>query len=220
MTKQFTLYSHRIGPNGWKVAQLLCELGLEYETIFKDFGDGENGMKTPKFEAINPNGRIPALVDHSNNDLIIWESGAIILYLVKKYDPDHMLYPESLEEQALVDIWFFYQMTGFGPYTGQAIWFKVLAGNKNVDAGDRYVAEVHRMCQVLNGHLEREGSGWLALGKCTIADLSFLQWVRFLDRLGINLEKEYPVVYKWKEAMVARPGVQASDAGGDWRPLP
>ncbi|KAK9351965.1 glutathione S-transferase [Lipomyces doorenjongii] len=216
MAKQFTLYSHPVGPNGWKVAQVLCELGLEYETVFKDFGDGENGMKTSEYEKINPNGRIPALVDHSNNDFIIWESGAIILYLVKKYDTEHKLYPASLEDQTLVDTWFFFQMTGFGPYTGQAVWFKVLTGNKNVEASDRYVAEVHRMCKVLSGQLEKEATGWLVLGKCTIADLSFLQWVRFLYRLGIDLEKEYPLVNKWKEAMLAKPGVKASTVGEVW----
>ncbi|KAK9323291.1 glutathione S-transferase [Lipomyces orientalis] len=219
MTKQFTLYSHSVGPNGWKVAQVLCELGLEFQTVMKEFGSVENGMKTPEFEKINPNGRIPALVDHSNNDLIIWESGAIILYLVKKYDPEHKLYPASLEEQALVDTWFFYQMTGFGPYTGQAIWFKVLTKNQNVEAGDRYVAEVRRMCKILNDQLEKEATGWLVLGKCTIADLSFLQWVRFLYRLKVDVEEEYPAVHKWKEAMLARPAVQASTEGEAWPEL-
>ncbi|KAK9453296.1 glutathione S-transferase [Dipodascopsis uninucleata] len=212
-----TLYSHKVGPNGWKVAQVLCELGLEYETIFKEFGDGENGMKTPEFEAINPNGRIPALVDHSNNELTIWESGAIILYLVKKYDPEHKLYPATLEEQALVDTWFFYQMTGFGPYLGQAVFFKVLEGNKNVAASERYVAETHRMLKVLTKQLTREGSnGWLVLGKLTIADLSFLQWVRFLYKIGIDISTEYPAVHEWKESMLSRPGVQKSTEGEVW----
>ncbi|KAK9463304.1 glutathione S-transferase [Lipomyces oligophaga] len=214
---QFTLYSHPVGPNGWKVAQVLCELGLEYETIMKDFGDVENGMKTPEFEAINPNGRIPVLIDHSAGDLIIWESGAIILYLVKKYDPEHKLYPASLEEQALVDTWFFFQMTTYGPYTGQAVWFKVLTGNENPKASERYVGEVHRMCKVITKQLEKPDSkGWLVLGKCTIADLSFLQWTRFLYRLEIDIAKEYPTMNSWVEAMLAFPGVKKSTEGEVW----
>ncbi|KAK9469997.1 glutathione S-transferase [Dipodascopsis tothii] len=217
MAPQFTLYSHKMGPNGWKVAQVLCELGLEYETVMKEFGDGENGMKTPEFEAINPNGRIPALVDHSNGDLTLWESGAIILYLVKKYDPEHKLYPADISEQAIVDTWFFYQMTGFGPYLGQAVWFTLFHPDRIPSATDRYVAETHRNLKVLTGRLESEGSnGWLALGKMTIADLSFLQWVRFLYKININIEKDYPTVFAWKEKMLSREAIQKSTVGEVW----
>ncbi|KAK9469112.1 glutathione S-transferase [Lipomyces arxii] len=217
MSAQFTLYSHVIGPNGWKVAQVLCELGLEYNTVMMEFGDGENGVKGPEFLKINPNGRIPALIDHSANDLIIWESGAIIYYLIKKYDTEHKLYPASPEEQALVDTWFIFQVSSFGPYTGQAVWFKVLTGNVNTAATDRYMFEVHRMCKLLSGQLSLEGSnGWLVLGKCTIADLAHLQWVRFLFKLGIDLETEYPAMYKWKEAMLARPAIARSTVGEVW----
>ncbi|KAK9479726.1 glutathione S-transferase [Lipomyces japonicus] len=217
MSPKLTLYSHKVGPNGWKVAQVLSELGLEYETIFKEFGDGENGMKTPEFEKINPNGRIPALVDHSNNDLIIWESGAIILYLVKKYDTEHLLYPASIEEQAIVDTWFLYQLTGFGPYLGQAVWFKVLTGNTNVEASERYIKETHRNLKVINKQLEKEGSnGWLALGKITIADISFLQWVRFLYKIEIDIKTEYPAVYDWQERLLARPAIKKSTEGEVW----
>ncbi|KAK7208334.1 glutathione S-transferase C-terminal-like protein [Myxozyma melibiosi] len=214
-----TLYSNPVGPNGWKVAQVLCMLGLEFETVMKDFGDAENGVKHPDFLKINPNGRIPALVDHTADDLVIWESGAIIMYLVKKFDKEHKLYPEGLKEQALVDTWFFYQMASFGPYTGQAVWFKVLIENKEPYGTERYVGEVHRHLKVLEQQLTLPDSqGWLVLGKCTIADLSFLQWVRFLYRLGIDTEKEYPAVHKWKEAMLAFDGVKASTVGEVWVP--
>lgn len=90
---------------GWKVAQVLSELSLVYHTIYLAFGNGVNGMKTPDYEKLNPNGRIPALVDHGNNDLVVWESGAIILYLVKKYDKQFKLWAQTLEEQASIETW-------------------------------------------------------------------------------------------------------------------
>lgn len=90
---------------GWKVAQVLSELSLVYHTIYLVFGNGVNGMKTPDYEKLNPNGRIPALVDHGNNDLVVWESGAIILYLVKKYDKQFKLWAKTLEEQASIETW-------------------------------------------------------------------------------------------------------------------
>lgn len=75
------------GPNPLKVAILLEKLGLSYEVIPLDFSnDAQNGVKGSKFLAVNPNGRVPALVDHQNGDLVIWESGAILFYLVEQYD--------------------------------------------------------------------------------------------------------------------------------------
>lgn len=116
---QFTLYSHRVGPNGFKVAQVLCELGLHFRTIFLEFGTGENGIKSLAFEAINPNGRIPALVDHSANDLAVWESTAIITYIAKKHDTEFKVWAQSFEDQALIETWLAYQLSGQGPYIGQ-----------------------------------------------------------------------------------------------------
>ncbi|KAK9469998.1 glutathione S-transferase [Dipodascopsis tothii] len=211
---QFTLYSHGRGPNGWKVAQVLCELGLEYETVMMAFDESEDGVKGPKYLAINPNGRIPALIDHSNNDLTVWESGAIILYLVKKYDTEHKLYPADVSEQAIVDTWLFYQVSGFGPYLGQAFWFKYFHGEQIPSAIDRYVAEARRNLKVLEGRLSAEGSnGWLALGRITIADISFLQWVQLVKNIEINIETEYPAVHAWIEAMLAREAIKKANVG-------
>lgn len=89
MVSQFTLYTHNGGPNGWKVAIVLEELGLSYDSIYLDFNSGEH--KEEKHTKYNPNGRIPTLIDHQNNDLVIWESNAILLYLVGKYDKDHKI---------------------------------------------------------------------------------------------------------------------------------
>jgi len=107
---QFTLYSQS--------STILCKLGLHYCTIFVEFGSGENGITTLAYEAINPNGRIPALVDRCANDLTVWDSGAIITYIVKKYGADFKLWAERVEDQALIEAWLAYQLSGQGLYVG------------------------------------------------------------------------------------------------------
>ncbi|RPA91794.1 glutathione S-transferase C-terminal-like protein [Choiromyces venosus 120613-1] len=211
---QFTLYSHHIGPNGWKAAQALSELGLTYRTIFLEFGNDQNGMKTSEFERVNPNGRIPALVDHSANDLTIWESGAILLYLVKKYDTTYRLWARTLEDQALIETWLLFQVSGQGPYLGQAMWFAHYHSEIVPSAQDRYVGETRRVLRVLAKQLGREGSkGWLVLGRFTVADLSFLQWYLHAYRIGINIQEEYPVVWEWLQRMQERPAVAKANVG-------
>lgn len=149
--KHFTLYSHRGGPNPWKVAIVLEELGLDYHTIFVEIGT-EN--KQPPYTTLCPNGRLPTLVDHKNNDFAIWESGAIILYLVGKYDPERKLsFGAEGDDAARAVQWLMFQMSGElhlgggvvvwllrdladgvlgqGPYYGQAMWFsKYNPGNR------------------------------------------------------------------------------------------
>jgi glutathione S-transferase len=134
-------------------------------------------MKTPSYESINPNGRIPALIDHSANDLAIWESAAIILYVCKKYDTEYKLWAPTIEEQAQIETWLLYQATGQGPYIGQAFWFMHYHHERLESATERYVAETKRVLGVLEKQLKREGSeGWLVLGRITAADISFLHW--------------------------------------------
>jgi glutathione S-transferase len=114
-TPQFTLYVHN-GPNPWKVVIILEELGLTYKTVPVDTTDGAN--RKPPYVLLNPNGRMPTLVDHSNNDFTIWESGAIILYLIEKYDTEKKLSFESFESNALAKQYLMFQMSGQGPYFG------------------------------------------------------------------------------------------------------
>ncbi|KAF9815446.1 hypothetical protein IEO21_04617 [Rhodonia placenta] len=120
-SKQFTLYTHKSGPNGWKVAFVLKELGLTYESIYLDFQNNEH--KAPEFTKYNPNGRIPALIDHHNNDFVVWESNAIVLYLTEKYDTAHRISASTFEDKTLELQWLFFQASGQGPYFGQARWF-------------------------------------------------------------------------------------------------
>jgi glutathione S-transferase len=134
-------------------------------------------MKTASYECINPNGRIPALIDHSAADLTVWESVAIILYLCKKYDKEYKLWAPSVEEQAQIETWLLFQASGQGPYIGQAMWFMHYHSERVESATDRYLAETRRVLGVLERQLARDGSGgWLVLGRITAADISFLHW--------------------------------------------
>ena len=94
MMQPITLYSHEIGPNAWKVAIILSALGLEYKTIFVSFEQ----VKQPPFTEINPNGRLPAIID-PNQGITLWESGAIVQYLIETYDVWHKISYETFPEK-------------------------------------------------------------------------------------------------------------------------
>ena len=131
--KQFTLYTHGSGPNGWcvlsfsapilpraltsflfrrKAAFVLEELGLSYEPVYLNFDKGEH--KAPPHTQYNPNGRIPTLIDHHNGDFAIWESNAIILYLVDKYDTQKKLTVTDEKDKYSLIQWLFFQASGQG----------------------------------------------------------------------------------------------------------
>ncbi|KAI0075345.1 glutathione S-transferase C-terminal-like protein [Panus rudis PR-1116 ss-1] len=209
--KQFTLYSHVGGPNGWKVAFLLEELGLTYETKFLNFQAGEH--KSPEFTSkYNPNGRIPVLVDHHNNDYTIWESDAILLYLADKYDTEKKFSVTEEGDRYHLIQWLFFQASGQGPYFGQVFWFQHFHPEKLPSAIDRYKNEVRRVLGVLESVLSKQE--WLVGGKYTIADMSFVTWnngafnAMFKDDADFDPEKEYPSVAKWHNAIVSRPAIK------------
>lgn len=141
--KQFTLYSHKGGPNGWKVAFLLEELGLTYETIYFDFNSQE--QKGPEHLKLNPNGRIPTLIDHQKKDFTLWESNAILEYLVYTYDKEHKFCVQEPEEKYKLLQWLFFQASGQGPYFGQAVWFLKYHSEKIPSAIERYTEETKRV---------------------------------------------------------------------------
>ncbi|CCL99555.1 uncharacterized protein FIBRA_01573 [Fibroporia radiculosa] len=207
--KQFTLYSHVFGTNGWKVAFVLNELGLTYETIYLDFNNKE--QKAPGHVKYNPNGRIPTLIDHGNNDLVVWESNAIIIYLVEKYDTSRKISAASENERITQLQWLFFQASGQGPYFGQAGWFKLFHHEKLPSALERYQKEIIRVLGVLESVLTKQE--WLVSGKYTIADLSFVVWNNMAVKLfvadfnGFNFEKDFPAVYKWHNAILSREAV-------------
>lgn len=206
--KQFTLFTHLKGPNGWKVAYVLAELGLDYEPIYLDFGKQE--QKSPEHVRYNPNGRIPTLIDHGNNDFVVWESNAIMVYLADKYDTDHKISVSDAGEKAQQLQWLFFQASGQGPYYGQAAWFMLRHPEKLPSAIKRYQDEAIRVLGVLESVLSKQD--WLVGSKCTIADISFITWNSALslilgDRPDFNFERDFPAVNRWHNAVVTRKAI-------------
>jgi len=209
--KHFTLYSHAGGPNGWKVTYLLNELGLDYETKYLNAKEGEH--KAPAYLKLNPNGRLPALVDHKNNDYTVWESAAILIYLVDKYDTEKKYNVTNDEDKYHLYQWLFFQMSGQGPYYGQGFWFGFHHPEKIPSAQIRYQNEAKRVLGVLESVLSTQE--WLVGGKVTIADIAFVPWNNVLNVLlgaGFDFEKEFPATYKWHTKLIEIPGVKAGIA--------
>ncbi|GJE88619.1 glutathione S-transferase [Phanerochaete sordida] len=205
--KQFTLYTHKGGPNGWKAALVLEELGLTYEPVFLDFNSGEH--KAPPYLKINPNGRIPAIIDHKNNDFIVWESNALIQYLVDKYDTGRKVSVAPGTDAYYTQLqWLYFQASGQGPYFGQAAWFMVYHPEKVPSAVERYVNETKRVLGVLEGELSKRE--FLVGDKATIADFVFIPWndgaLHFLLK-DADVDTEFPAVAKWHKKLLARPAI-------------
>lgn len=149
-TDGYTLFSHRSAPNGFKVAIILSELELPFNTIFLDFNHGE--QRAPEFVTINPNARVPALIDHVNDNTSVWESGAIILYLVSKYLRDNgvcALWLDNIVEQSQISSWLFFQTSGHAPMIGQALHFRYFHLSPVPSAVERYTDEVRRVYGVI-----------------------------------------------------------------------
>jgi GST-like protein len=151
-------------PNGHKVSIALEELGLAYETHILSFDKQE--QKAPEFLKINPNGRIPAIVDRDNDHFAVFESGAILLYLAEKTG---RLLPADVKGRSTVIQWLMFQMGGVGPMQGQANVFYRYFPEKLPSAIERYQHETRRLYQVLDGRLAQVE--YLA-GDYTIADIA------------------------------------------------
>jgi len=209
-TPQFTLYSHASGPNPWKVVIVLEELGLTYNTVYLDFNTQD--QKKPEFTKYNPNGRVPAIVDHKNNDFVLWESNAILEYLVTKYDTKHIISVDSnnIELNATQRQWLFFQASGQGPYFGQGAWFSFYHKDKIPSAIERYNNEIKRVSQVLEDVLKTTKNNYLVDGRYTIADLSFVPWFEISSRIlpaEFKFDEAYPTLTKWLNTIRARPAV-------------
>ncbi|CAG9977787.1 unnamed protein product [Clonostachys byssicola] len=200
---QFTLYSTVVGPN------VGCSMDANATVEEKLTQKQLEEQKAPEFTKLNPNGRIPAIIDHSNNDFVLWESNAIIEYILAKYDTEHKLSYSDFNSQQYLRQWLYFQASGQGPYYGQAVWFIKVQGGKPEECVERYQAETRRVLQVLNGVLaERE---WLVGDHISAADVAFLQWNTSADRIILGpeyIDKEAPHVRRWMNAMIARPGIK------------
>jgi glutathione S-transferase len=140
------------GPNPPKVGIILEELGLPYEVIPVPLSD----IKKPEYVAINPNGRLPAIHD-PNAGITLWESGAIIEYLIELYDTKHRLsFAPGTPESYHAKQWLYFQTTGQGPYYGQAAWFKKYHSEQVPSAIERYTKEVNRVSGVLDRYLAQQ----------------------------------------------------------------
>jgi GST-like protein len=197
-------------PNGIKVSLMLEETGLPYEPHLVRFD--KNDQMTPEFLSLNPNNKIPAIIDPNGpggKPLALWESGAILIYLAEKtgkfMSADPALRYETIQ-------WVMFQMGGIGPMFGQVGFFNRFAGKDFEDKRprDRYVAESRRLINVLNDRLR--GRQWIMGDDYTIADMVTFPWVRNLlgfyeagDLVGIQ---DFPEVTRVLDAFMARPAVQ------------
>jgi GST-like protein len=186
-------------PNGIKPLIMLEELGLEYETHWVNIGKGE--QLTPEFLKINPNGKIPALVD---GDTKIFESGAILIHLAERTD---RFLPKAEKERALALSWVFFQVGGLGPMMGQYGFFS-RQEEKIPLAIERYKKETERLLGVMDKRLAE--ADYLA-GEYGIADMMSYGWAKAYGMFGISADT-IPNVAKWVERLNARPAVQRAVA--------
>ena len=186
-------------PNGHKISCLLEALEMDYEAILVNLSEGE--QHKPNFLNISPNGRIPAIVD-TENDLSIFESGAIMIYLADKAGK---LLPQNTAKRYKVMEWLMFQMGGIGPMMGQANVFYRYFPEKLQPAIDRYQNEGRRLFEVLDKQLN--DNDWLA-GDYSIADIANWCWVRTHKWSGVSTDG-LENLERWKNAMYEQPGMQA-----------
>jgi len=197
-----TLYTWST-PNGRKVSIALEELALPYEVRPVDITSGE--QHKPDFLKLNPNNKIPVIVDPDGPDgkpITVIESGAILIYLAGKTGK---LLPTDLRARLEAIQWLMFQMGSVGPMLGQAHHFLRFAPELIPYALERYSKEALRIYGVLNARLENRE--WLAGGEYSIADIATFPWIARHDWQGIDL-KRFPQVKRWFEAIGARPAVQ------------
>jgi glutathione S-transferase len=186
-------------PNGWKASITLEELGIEYRVRRIVFDKQE--QKEPWFLKINPNGRIPAIVDHGNGGFAVFESGAIMIYLAEQAGA---LLPADVKGRSLVVQWLMFQMGGIGPMMGQANVFYRYAPEKIPYAIERYQREVRRLLEVLDSRLA--DNEYLA-GDYSIADIANWSWVRGHKWSGVEIDG-LDHVQRWLDVIAQRPAMQ------------
>jgi GSH-dependent disulfide-bond oxidoreductase len=186
-------------PNGHKVSIALEELGLPYTVHAIDLMKGD--QRKPDYVKLNPNGRIPTIVDTENDDFAVFESGAILIYLAEKTGK---LLPQDAKGRSRVLQWLMFQMGGVGPMMGQANVFFRYFPEKIQPAIDRYQNECRRLFEVLDRRLG--DSEWLA-DDYSIADIATWPWVRTYKWSGVKVDG-LEHLKRWRDAMAARPACQ------------
>lgn len=190
-------------PNGHKVSIMLEETGLPHQLLKMDMLAGDH--LTPEYRRINPNGRLPAIVDHEpiggGAPLPVFESGAILLYLAEK---SGQLLPADPRRRSQAQQWLMWQMASFGPMQGQAHHFIRYAPEGQTYPVERYRNETIRLLNVLDERLR--DAEYLA-GEYSIADIAAWPWARAVRVIGLDLE-DYPSVKRWWDMIAERPAVQ------------
>jgi len=193
-------------PNGYKVPVMLeelVEMGSPLEYTIHPINISKGEQMTPEYLAINPNNKIPALVDEDaeGGTLTIFESGAILLYLAEKTGK---LMPQDVRGKYSVMEWLMFQMAGVGPMFGQFSHFMKYAPEKIDSAIKRYTDEVKRILKVMDGQL---GKNEYLAGEYSIADIATWPWVKAINTVNPALLPEFPNVEQWYKTIEARPGV-------------
>ncbi len=183
-------------PNGWKASITLEELAIPYEVHIVNLMGGD--QKKPEYLKLNPNGRIPTIVDRDEDGFAVFESGAIMIYLAEKAGK---LLPSDRRGRSRVIQWLMFQMGGIGPMMGQANVFYRYFPEKLQPAIDRYQNESRRLFEVLDTRLAE--SEWLA-GDFSIADIANWSWVRTYKWSGVSIDG-LEHLSRWMERMAARP---------------
>ncbi|KAL7894410.1 glutathione S-transferase [Trichoderma sp. SZMC 28014] len=191
--------------NPWKVALILEELDLPYRFEKVQAAD----TKQQDFLAMNPNGKVPVLRDLNNNNMTIWESGAIIDYLVDVYDNHNKLHYTSGPEKYLTRCWEHFQMSGQGPYFGQMVWYTTFHHETLHSVIERYSDEIKRFIGVIDTHLCNQGTDYLVGDRVTYADIMFLPYCRGLatviyPELDTSQWKNYSA---WIDRISERPAI-------------
>jgi glutathione S-transferase len=186
-------------PNGWKASIALEELDLPYTVHPIALQNLE--QKQDWYVKLNPNGRIPTIVDHANGDFAVFESGAILIYLAEKAG---RLLPTDVKGRSRVIQWLMFQMGGIGPMMGQANVFFRYAPEKIPFAIERYQRECRRLFEVLDKQLE--GKAYLT-GEYSIADIANWSWVHTFPWSGVEIDG-LDNLKRWLDTIGARPAVE------------
>jgi GST-like protein len=188
-------------PNARKILIALEELAVPYNLVWTNISEGDQFR--PEFLKVNPNGKIPAIIDR-DGPITVFESGAILLYLAQKFSK---LLPQAPARRAEAMSWLAWQVGGQGPMCGQAAHFLSHAAKNDIEqpyAKERYAREARRHYEVLDAHLaSRE---WIA-GEFSIADIACFPWTRVAKGHGLMLD-EFPNVARWSNAIAGRPSAR------------
>ena len=189
--------------NGRKIAILLEELGIEFNYRPVDITAGE--QFSDEFKKLNPNAKIPVIVDHQGPDgqaITVFESGAIMVYLAEKVASP--LFPSDAVRRTEVMQWLMFQMGGVGPMFGQALHFYKYSDEKHPYSIDRYMGELHRLIGVMDQHLSQNT---FFAGDYSIADIAIYPWIARHEWYDLDWSK-YPNLQRWFDQVSERPAVQ------------